>query len=123
MPPWAVPAILGANSALSLLGGFQARREAKKARSRQLQQDAHQHLGNMLSAAGTGGGGGFRTPRQTPVPSAMQTVGSALDPLVRDLLPVLMQQDAKKKASTNNPKVDVNQLQTLISLLEKITGP
>ncbi len=94
MPFPFVPALMAGKMALDLIGGYQARRDARKQNERMNAQNA---MGRFLSRLSPGAERGVAGAPQIPIPNLAQQLGSAADPL----LSILMSQGSAGKQATN----------------------
>lgn len=111
-----VPTLMAAKTALDMVSNFQGRRAAKKAAELNRQQEALGGLSGALGAAGSGLGSGLGATASRPAtqaPSALQTINKSVDPLMRDLLPILM----NKKGDEGGGDELTNALKSLMGLL------
>ena len=94
MPFPFVPALIGGKMALDLIGGFQARRDARKQNEKMNAQNA---MGRFLSRLSPGAERGVAGAPQLPIPNLAQQLGTAADPL----LSLLMSHGAAGEGSNN----------------------
>lgn len=83
MPAWLVPAMMGGKMALDLIGGFQARRDARERQQKMNEQSAR---GRFLSHLSPKAALGVAGSPQIPIPNIAGQLGSAADPLLSLLM-------------------------------------